>query len=142
MGFADYFSGNSISPVPQPLESDNNYVVNLINTFKHILKNSQRISSNQNAPKLHDANYDATKARKQNKQSKRAFCHSRCLKQSHSCNQSNFSLRNLSLYNPNSRSLKTHVLVCTRNNPNLNTFDIPIYKRHIYYYCHPNGQPN
>ena len=34
MGFADYFSRYPISPAPQPLESDKNYVVNLINTFK------------------------------------------------------------------------------------------------------------
>ena len=64
------------------------------------------------------------------KKSKHVFCHSRYLKQSHSCNQSNSSLHNLSLYNQNSRSLKTHVLVCTQNNPNLNTFDLPIHKRH------------
>ena len=67
MGFADYFSRYPISPAPQPLESDKNYVVNLINTFKHILNNAQRISSNQNAPKLHHADHDATNARNQNK---------------------------------------------------------------------------
>ena len=106
LGLADYFSRYPIYPAPQPLESDKNYVVNLINTFKHILKNAQRISSNQNAPKLHHAYHDATKARKQNKQSKHASCHSRYLKQSLSCNHSNSSLHNLSQYNQNSRSLK------------------------------------
>ena len=130
MGFEGYFSRYPIFPAPQPLESDQNYVVNLINTFKHILKNVQRISSNQNAPKLHYAYHDAIKARKQNKQSKHVFCHSRYLKQSHSCNQSNSSLHNLSLYNQISRSLKTHVLVCTWNKPTLNIFDFPIHKRH------------
>ena len=100
MGFADYFSRYPIFPAPQPLESDKNYVINLLNTFKHILKNAQRISSNQNAPKLHHAYPDATKARKGNKQSKHASCHSRYLKQSISCSQSNSSLYNLSLYNP------------------------------------------
>ena len=50
MGFPDYFSRYPISPAPQPLKSDNNYVVNLISTLKHILKNAQRYSSNQNAP--------------------------------------------------------------------------------------------
>ena len=61
MGFADYFSRYRISPAPQPLESDNNYVVNLINTFKNVLKNAQNISTNQNAPKLYHAKDDVTK---------------------------------------------------------------------------------
>ena len=74
MGFAGYFSRYPISLAPQPLESDKNYVVNLINTFEHIQKYAQRISSNHNAPKLQNAYHDAMKARKQNKQSKHSFC--------------------------------------------------------------------
>ena len=129
MGIADYFSRYPISPAPQPLESDNNYVVNLRNTFKHILKKAKRISSNQNAKNLQHARYDVIKAREQNIQSKHAFCHSRCLKQSHSCNHPNSSLNNLSLYQSNSRFLNTQVPVCTRNNPNSITFKKTIHKR-------------
>ena len=61
MGFADYFSRYPISPAPQPLESDKNYVVNLINTFKYTLKNAQRISTNQNAQTIKHRKHDVIK---------------------------------------------------------------------------------
>ena len=112
MGFADYFSRYPISPAPQPLESDKNYVVNLINTFKHILNNAQRISANQNAPNIKHANYDVINTSKLNKQSKDAFCQFRCSNQSHPCNYSNTSLHNFSSHisksTSNSNSLSTN----------------------------------
>ena len=148
MGFADYFSRYPISPAPQPLESDKNYVVNLINTFKHTLKNAQRISTNQNAPITKHTKYDVTNTSEQNKQNRHAFCQIRCSHQSHSCNLSNSSLHKVSLPSsklishsnscptnshsiPHSNYISTNskVLVCTRNNPYSNTSDNPIHKR-------------
>ena len=51
MGFADYFSRYPVLPALKPRESDKNYVVNLIDSFKHILNNAQRISTDKNATK-------------------------------------------------------------------------------------------
>ena len=73
MGFADYFSRYPISPAPQPLESDKNYVVNLINTFKYTLKNALRISTNQNAQTIKHRKHDVIKTSKQSKQSRHAL---------------------------------------------------------------------
>ena len=77
-------------------------------------------------------NDDVRNARELSKQSKHAFCHFRCLNQSHSCIYSNSSLHNSSILNSNSISnsqSQSKVLVCTRNNPNVNTFDNTIHKR-------------
>ena len=132
MGFADYFSRYPICLAPQPLESDKNYVLNLINTFKPILNNAQRISANQNAPNTKHAYNDVINTSKLNKH---GFCQFRCPNQSHSCNYSNSSLHNFSLQiskstsSSNSLSTKSKVLVCTRKNPNSNTFDKLIHKR-------------
>ena len=147
MGFADYFSRYPISPAPQPLESDKNYVVKLINTFKNTLKNAQRISTNQNAQTIKHKKHDIRKTSKQSKQSRHAFCQICGSNQLHSCNHSNSSLLNISLHSsktiPHSNSYNSHfhqsstsnhptnsnVIVCTRNKPYSNTFDKPIHKR-------------
>ena len=147
MGFADYFSRFPISPAPQPLESDKNYVVNLINTFKYTLKNALRISINQNAQTIKHAKHDVRKISKQSKQSRHAFCQNCCSNQSHSCNHYNSSLLNISLHSsktiPHSNSCNSHfhqtstsnhptnsnVFVCTRNKPYSSTFDKQFHKR-------------
>ena len=64
MGFADYFSMYPISPAPQYRKSDKNYVANLIDSFKHLLKNAHRISTKRKAEKRR-ANNDVIKQRKQ-----------------------------------------------------------------------------
>ena len=147
MRFADYFSRYPISPAPQPLESDKNYVVNLINTFKYTLKNAQRNSTNQNAQTIKHRNHDVIKTSKQSKQNIHAFCQKCRSNQSHSCNHFKSSLHNNSLNSsktiPYSNYFNSHfhqnsipnhntnsnVFVSTRNKPYSNTFNKPIYKR-------------
>ena len=49
MGSAYWFSRCPKYPAPPPTESDTDYVINLINTFKHILQRAERVSANTKA---------------------------------------------------------------------------------------------
>ena len=108
MGFADYFSRHPTSAAI-PISKDENFVINLIDSFKFMLKRADKISSNRiaaNIPAQNDV--IQTRERKQTKQN--AFSHFRSTKQSFSINP-------------------LFVNVCTRNKPNTNTFEQQITKR-------------
>ena len=116
MKFTDNFSRYPTSPVPKPLESNNNYVIILIISLRHILSNAQRILSNRNATKAW-ANNNAIKHREQGKTNTHAFSLN-CLRNQSTSYRSHFLPK-----------LHTNVLVCTRINPNSNKFDEVIKKR-------------
>ena len=109
MGFADYFSRHPISAAITISKDDENFVINLIDYFKFMLKRAERISSNRitaNTP----AQYDIIKTSERKRKKQNAFSQFRCTKQSRSINP-------------------LFVNVCTRNNPNINTFEQNIIKR-------------
>ena len=109
MAFADYFSRHPTSAGLPVLNDDKNFVNNLTDPFKFMLKRADKNSSNRIAaiiPAQNDAKQ--TSERKQTKQI--AFSHFRSTKQLFSINA-------------------LFVNVCTRNKPNINTFEQQITKR-------------
>ena len=109
MGFAHYFSRHPTSAAIPISKEDENFVINLIDSFKFMLKKADKISSNRitaSTPVQNDV--IQTSERKQTEQ--HAFSHSGNTKQSDSINP-------------------LIVNVCTRSKPNVNTFDQKITKR-------------
>ena len=109
MGFADYFSRHPTSAALPVSKNDKNFVINLINLLKVMLKRAEKISSSRisaNIPAQNDA--IQTSERRQTKQT--AFSQFRSTKQSFSINP-------------------RFVNVCTRNKLNINTFEQQITKR-------------
>ena len=116
MGFADYVSRHPTSAAIPISKEDENFVINLIDSFKFMLNKADRISSNRNAENIPEQNdVIQTSERKQTKQ--HAFSHSLNTNQSYS--QSSTIVNN-----------------CTRNKPHKNTFDQKIIKR----FRGPNGK--
>ena len=109
MGFADYLSRHPTSAAIPISKDEEIFVINLIDSFKFILKRADKISSNWMAANT-PAHYDVIKIseRKQTKQN--ALSQFRSTKQSRP-------------FNP------LFVNVCTKNNPNINTFKQNITKR-------------
>ena len=109
MGFTDYFSKHPTSAALPVSKDDKNFVINLIDSFKFMLKRADKNSSNRIAANIQAQN-DAiqTSERKQTKQT--AFSQFCCTKQSF-------------FINP------LFVNVCTRKKTNFNTFEQQITKR-------------
>ena len=109
MGFVDYFSRHPTSvaiPIPK---DDENFVINLIDSFKFMLKRADKISSNWIAANIPDHD-DVIKTSERKRAKQNAFSQFRSTKES--------------------RSIKSFfVNVCTRNNPNINTFEQNIIKK-------------
>ena len=103
MGFADYFRRHPTSAAIPISKDDKNFVINLIDSFKFMLKRADKSSFNRIAANIPAQNgAKQTSERKQTKQN--AFSHFRSTKQS-------FSI------------IPLFVNVCTRNKPNINTFE-------------------
>ena len=83
MGFANYFSRKFTSAAITISKEDKNFVMNLIDSFKFMLKKADRTSSNMNTSNIPEQKDDIqTSERKQMKQ--HAFSHSLNTKRSHS----------------------------------------------------------
>ena len=109
MGFADYFSRHPTSAAIPISKEDENFVINLIDSFKFMLKKADKISSNRNAENIPEQNdVIQTSERKEIKQN--AFSRSLNAKQPH----------------PQKSNI---VNVCIRNKPHKNTFGQKIMKR-------------
>ena len=108
MGFADYFSRHPTSAAIPISKDDENFNINLIDTFKFMLERADKLSSNRIAANI-PAHNDVIKTSERKRAKQNAFIQFRSTKQSHSIN---------SLF----------VNVCTRNNPNINTFEQNIIK--------------
>ena len=86
---------------PPISENDKNYVLNIINSFTHILGSAQIISTNKKAIKYSQHN-DVLNERRQNSISKHSFSINR--------------YQNQSLVTPNLHAnINTKIRVCTRN---------------------------
>ena len=109
MGFADYFSRHPTSAAIPISKNDENFVINLIASFKFMLKRADKISSNSIAANI-PAHDDVIKKSERKRTKQNAFPQFRSTKQSRSINP-------------------LFVNVCTRNNPNMNTFEQNIIKR-------------
>ena len=108
MGFADYFSKFPISAAIPMSKEDENFVINLIGSFKFMPKRADKISSNRIATNIRAQN-DVIKTSEQKQTKQHAFSHFRSTKQSFSINP-------------------LIVNVCTINKPNINTFEQQINK--------------
>ena len=109
MGFADYFSRHPTSAAIPISKNDENFVINLIDSFKFMLKRADKISSNWNAANI-PAHDDVIKTSERKRTKQNAFSQFRSTKQSRSINP-------------------LFVNLCTRNNPNINTFEQNIIKK-------------
>ena len=52
MGFADYFSGHPTSAAKPISKEDENFFINIIDSFKFMLKKADKISFNRNAENI------------------------------------------------------------------------------------------
>ena len=109
MGFADYFSRHPTSAAIPISKDDENFVINLIDSFKFMLTKADKIWSNWNAANI-PAHDDVIKTSERKRTKQNAFSQFRNTKQSRSINP-------------------LFVNVCTRNNPNINTIEQNIIKR-------------
>ena len=109
MGLADYFSRHPTSEATPISKDDENFVINLIDSFKFMLTKADKISSNWNAANI-PAHDDVIKTSERKRTKQNAFSQFLSTKQSRSINP-------------------FFVNVCTRNNPNINTFEQNIIKR-------------
>ena len=109
MGIADYFSRHPTSAAKPISKDDKNFVINLIDSFKFMLKRADKISCHWIAANIlaHD---DVIKTSEQKRAKQNVFSQFRSTKQSRSVN---------SLF----------VNVCTRSNPNINRIEQNIIKR-------------
>ena len=104
MGFFECFSRHFQSKSITSSQKDENFVINLIGTFKFILKKADKISSNRNADhELEQNDVTNTKIGKQTEQ--HALGHSLYTNQLQSSIQISQNLNNC----------KSIVIVCTRN---------------------------
>ena len=130
MGAADYLSRNPTGEASKPSEEDNNFVINTIDEKKFTLirnaltPNGVTIPSNQNADTKQDKN-DVINPNQNNNTTLSAFC----------LNSFNNKSLTANLYTHNSHSFnstissnKNRVAITTRQNPNKETYKIPIQK--------------
>ena len=112
MGVADYFSRHPTSKAIPTSKDDETFVINLIDSFKFLLKKADKISSNRNAESgLEQNDVMNAKDRKQTKQ--HAFSH---------------LLHTIPVAISHS-DFSNIVIVCTTNRPNRNTNEQTIRKR-------------
>ena len=109
MGFADYFSKHPTSTALPVSKDDKNFVINLIDSFKFMLKRADKNSSNRIAANI-PAQNDAIQTSEQKQTKQTAFSQFCSTKQSF-------------FINP------LFVNVCTRNKTKFNTFEQQITKR-------------
>ena len=109
MGFGDYFSRHPTSAAIPISKDDENFVINLIDSFKFMLKRADKFPSNWIAANI-PAHDDVIKISERKRAKQNAFSQFRSTKQ----------LRSI---------ISLFVNVCTRNNPNINTFEQNIIKR-------------
>ena len=100
MGFADYFSRHPTSAALPVSNDDKNFVINLIDSFKFMLKRADKNSSNRIAAII-PAQNDAIQTSERKQTNRITFSHFRSTKQSFCINP-------------------FFVNVCTRNKPNIN----------------------
>ena len=118
MRFADYFSRHPTTKVIPPSKEDVSFVINLIDSFKFLLKKADKSSSNRMRENISEQNHVTnTKEPKQTKQ--HASGHSLPTNQLHS----------LIEITQKSDKYKSIVNLCTRNYPNKNTIEQTITKR-------------
>ena len=119
MGFADYFSRHPTSAAIPISKEDKDFVINLIDSFKFMLKRADKISSNRTAL-IKQADNDVIIASEQKRAKQSAFSQIHSKEQSHYID-SKFVHSNSTIYNT--------VNVCTRNKPSINTYEQKITKR-------------
>ena len=113
MGFADYFSRHPTSEAIPISKDDENFVINLIDSFKFLLKKADKFSSNRRAENELKQNYVII-ATEQKQTKRHAFSHSLHTNQLHSLIQNS---QNSNIVN-----------VSKRNSPNRNTIEQSITK--------------
>ena len=74
MGFADYFSRHPTSKAKQTSKDGENFVINLIDSFKFLLKIADKISSKRNAESSLEQN-DVINAKEQKQKEATRFSH-------------------------------------------------------------------
>ena len=109
MGFEDYFSRHPTSAALPVSKDDKNFVINLIDSFKFMLKRADKNSSSRIAA-ITPAQNDAIQTSEQKQTKQIAFSQFRSTKQSFSINP-------------------LFVNVCKKNKPKINTFEQQITKR-------------
>ena len=136
MGFADYLSRNPSGVAPTPNIEDNNFVINAIDEIKfNLIKNDltpngvNAHSSDTKQVYINDVIYlNQTRSDQNN-----VFCLNTHRLQSHSFHPnllaaSNFNSQKFQINSANS-IIPEIVAITTRNNPNKETYSIPILKR-------------